>query len=173
MLKKILNFYDVNVQEIPLNVVLRNSYFAHPENILLATLGNDNEDICSMGISKVLCLRKNVKESIDSDKSSIRLFEVPQLNLKAVSYYKLVDEEIYLQQPPAIAHLTDAEIEDCKMIPLHLNHPWHNQAVERHVKMVTEASSEVAKYEGKDGLIKQKIKSRKLMKQCNTKMHFK
>ena len=58
------------------------------------------------GISKVLSIRKNAKETICTDianegpeKSSIRdgssvhVFDVPTMNLKAASYYELVDEE--------------------------------------------------------------------------------
>jgi len=45
MLKKILNFFDVNIQEIDLNVILQSSYFVQPENILLTMLGDDDEDI--------------------------------------------------------------------------------------------------------------------------------
>jgi len=35
--------------------------------------------------------------------------------------------------------------------PLVLQHPCHNQAVERHVKLVTEAASVVTRYKKRDG----------------------
>ena len=74
--------------------------------------------------------------------------------------------------PPAIRHLSDSEIEDCRMKPLILCRPCHNQTVERHVKLVTEASAQVTGFERRDGLIRQKIRSRKLLKKFNTKMQF-
>ena len=53
-----------------------------------------------------------------------------------------------------------------------LDIPCHNQAVERHIKVVTEASMLVYGFERRDGLIRQKLKSRKLMKCFNTKKQF-
>ena len=55
---------------------------------------------------------------------------------------------------------------------LKLDHPCHNQAVERHVKVVTEASGQVVGYEKRDGLIRQKLKSRMIMKKFDTKQQF-
>ena len=40
----------------------------------------------------------------------------------------------------------------------------HNQDVEQHVKLVTEASMSVAGHEKRDDLIRQRIRSRKLIK---------
>ena len=83
-------------------------------------------------------------------------------------YYQLTCS----QQPPAIAHLTNDSIEDCRMKPLLLYHSCPNQTVERHVKLVTEAFTQVAGFERRDEIIKQKIKSRSLMKICDNKMQF-
>ena len=99
-------------------------------------------------------------------------FHLPTLNLEADAYYELTDLEICLQQPPAIRHLSDSEIEDCRMKPLILHHPCYNQTVERHVKLVMEASAQVTGFERRDGLIRQNIRSRKLLKKFDTKMQF-
>ena len=53
-----------------------------------------------------------------------------------------------------------------------LDHPCHNQAVERHVKAVTEVSGQVVGYERRDGLIRQKLKSRMIIKKFDTKQQF-
>jgi len=58
------------------------------------------------------------------------------------------------------------------MKSLLLYYPCHNQTVERHVKLFTEASAQVAGFERRDGIIRQKIKSRSLMKKFDTKMQF-
>ena len=55
-------------------------------------------------MNHVLSLRKN--------DTSVRLFHLPTLNLEADTYYELADLEICQQQPPAIRHLSDSEIED-------------------------------------------------------------
>ena len=39
---------------------------------------------------------------------TVRLFDLPTLNLKANSYYKMVNLTSCHQQPPAIRHLTDS-----------------------------------------------------------------
>ena len=75
-----------------------------------------------MVVAKVLTLRKQVaEESANNDdwphalnSSSIRLFDVLTLNLEANAYYELA---------PAIASLTDREIEECLKKPLVLHHP--------------------------------------------------
>ena len=88
-------------------------------------LGDDDQAVRDKGVNHVLSLRKN--------DTSVRLFHLPTLNLEADTYYELADLEICQQQPPATRHLSDSEIEDCRMKPLILHHPCHNQTVERHL----------------------------------------
>ena len=38
-------------------------------------------------------------------------------------------------------------------------HPCHNQRVEHHAKLVTEASASVAGHDNRDGMIRQRIRS--------------
>ena len=62
--------------------------FAHPENVLIAMLGDEKESARNVGVAKGLRLRKQVaEESANSDdwphalnSSSICLFDVPTLN---------------------------------------------------------------------------------------------
>ena len=42
-----------------------------------------------------------------------------------------------IKQPPAIKSFSDLDIDDILNTPLKLDHPCHNQSVERHVKLVT------------------------------------
>jgi len=51
--------------------------------------------------------------------------------------------------------------------------PCHTQAVERHVKMVTEAGKSVCGKERREGYIRAKIASRKNMTKYNTKCDWK
>jgi len=143
-------------------------------------LGDGDEQIRSMAVTNVIALHKELvlssaaEESSSSERrsSSICLFHLPTINMKTDVYYQLADTETCSQQPPAIAHLTNDSIEDCRMRPLLLYHPCHNQTVEQHVKPVTEASTQVAGFECRDGITRQKIKSRSLMKKFDTKMQF-
>ena len=77
-----------------------------------------------------------------------------------------------MHKPPALKHLLNKKIEAFQQHKFNLEHPCHNQAVKRHTKLVSEASAAVAGLKNRDGLIRQKIRSRKLMKTFNTKKQF-
>ena len=79
--------------------------FAHPENILIAMLGDDKESVGNVGVAKVLPLRKRIAEESEHNDdwprvlngSSIRLFYVPTLNVEVNAYYELANVDSYLQ----------------------------------------------------------------------------
>jgi len=77
-----------------------------------------------------------------------------------------------LRPPPAVMDLDDTSIVQMLTKPLVLQHSCHNQSVERHVKLVTEAASVVTRYEKRDGMIRQKIQSRLLMSKFDSKQKF-
>ena len=118
-------------------------------------LRDDNKNVRNVEVAKILALPKQVaEESANNDdcphllnSSSIRFCDVPTLNLKANAYNELANVDSYQQQPPAIASLTDTEIEECLKKPLVLHHPCHNQSVKRRVKLITEASAQDAEFE--------------------------
>ena len=126
-----------------------NGYFAHQENVLIAMVGDNYENVRNVGVAKVLARRKQVAEenANDNDRplalnnSWICLFDVPTLNLEAHAYHELANFHSYQQQPPASASLTDTEIEECPKKPLVLHYLSHCQSVERHIKVVAEASA--------------------------------
>ena len=186
MMKRILSFPCKRIRDISLPVVERNAFFAHPENILLGMLGSEDEEIRRLGVNKVLSFRKEIpryninpdyengrtQEEIETQ-SGIRKFQVPKININADVFYRMVDvDDISVQEPPLLKHLSTHDIENIRSVPLKLGHPCHNQKVERHIKLVSEASGVVTTFERRDGLIRQKIKSRKLMKSFDSKSSF-
>ena len=74
--------------------------------------------------------------------------------------------------PPILQQLNYNEIQNLRLIPFSSKHECHSQNVERHIKLVTEASSAVAGHDRRDGLIRNKIRSRKLMKNFECKRSF-
>ena len=74
-----------------------------------------------------------------------------------------------ISEPPAIRYLNEENLTKVKTNSLKLMHACHNQAFERHVRIVCEAVSQVMSLEKQDGFIRQKIRSRKLVKQFDTK----
>ena len=196
IIEKIEKFPNKRIKDISMKVIQRNAFFAHPENVLLAMMGDEDADVRRIAVNKIQAIRGNlpnfviesgqfdsgtIEQSDEEDQpsassnldSEIRRFLIPKLNTNAKVYHKLVNlNSPDVTEPPATKQYRNDEIEIIRNVPLVLKHPCHNQAVERHVKLVTEASSAVAGFERRDGLIRQKIKSRKLMKCSNRKNQF-
>ena len=167
MLTRVKNFPDKKVSKIAVEVVRRNSFFAHPENVILGMLASPDSRIREKGITHILCLREKTKST------TIRKFVVPQVDIKAKCFHEISDlNDDNLEEPPLTRNLSFNELKSISEAPLILKHPCHNQNVERHVKMVTEASSSVFTFNRRDGLIRQKVKSRKLIKTFENKGQF-
>ena len=184
-----VNFPNQNVVKIGLDVLQRNGYFAHPENVLVAMLGDDNEDLRRLAVNKIFAIRSKIPNvviendnfeggfikpvGVFDDSSTIQKFLIPKINFMAKSYHKMVNMNLPdITEPPATRLQSDEAINSLRLTPLRLDHPCHNQAVERHVKLVTEASAAAATFERRDGIIRQRIHSRKLMKCFETKKQF-
>ena len=181
------------VKHVALQNIQKNAFFAHPENSLLAMLGDDNKDVRKQAVSRVQAIRetsKNLDHKLTSENPkslgksdefnmydpcvNVRRFEVPKaINTNAKSFFEMVNlDDSDFQQPHAINDLSSSEIASTAGNPLKLDHPRHNQAVEKHGKVVTEASDQVVGYERRDGLFRQKLESRMIMKKFDTKQQF-
>lgn len=156
-------------------VIQRNAFFAHPENILLAMLTDKDADIRQLALKKI----HEAKIKSLSSENEIRQFEVPTLNFEAVTYTEIIDWsgcEVFV--PPALKNLKIDEIEkflEDNEVPStwdFVEYPCHTQAVERTVKLVTEASSKVYGQENRDNHIKTILKSRSSMPSFKTKKDF-
>jgi hypothetical protein len=152
-------------------VLQRNGYFRHPEDLLLSMISDDRKAIRELGLHRILKARAQVK-------STIRVFTVPQLNLEATDYIDLIDwKNNDITEPPLIADLSNDEIRrvvESGEIPMieFPRFPCHTQAVERCVKVVTEASVAVCGATARDGFIRSRLESRKLMQSFNTKSQY-
>ena len=112
-------------------------------------------------------------EEIELD-MSIREVRVPRLKWQAHSYHTMINwKKELVTEPPFLSSLTDEQlisILDCPLqVPLWLN---NTQAVERGIKAVTEAATAVTGQVERDGFIKQRMYSRKLMPKFNSKKDF-
>ena len=144
----------------------RNAYFAHPENILLAMIYDEDAPTRKMAWEKILKARhsefkeksKSGKKRTEKNKqgNKIRTFKVPTLDFGAKRFYDIIDwDSIELTVTPLIVQLSEAEIEANiassapHTSPTVYGMPCHTQAVERLVKVVTESSSAVASSEAR------------------------
>ena len=90
-----------------------------------------------------------------------RSFKVPKLNFEAEDYTKLIDFDALdpVLEPPLTKvmcpALTDEELHSIPSLPC------HTQAVERCIKLVTEASQKVCGAKARDGYIINTLKSQK------------
>lgn len=110
-----------------------------------------------------LAIRKILKSRPNSQKKNIRIFRVPKLNFAAQDYIDLIDWFGDVTEPPLTMHIPDEDllcmIQDQETINFK-RFPCHTQAVERTVKIVTDASSTVCGPKARDGYIRAKLKAR-------------
>ena len=152
-------------------VIQNNAYFAHPENLLLAMIYDESAIIRELGLRRILKARECAEETIP------RTFKLPKLIFSATSYYSMINwQTIQVTEPPATKKLSTEDIitlvntkELPKLIP---DFPCHTQAVERLIKLVTEASTSVVGNEARDGYIRNKIEGRKKLPKFETKKQY-
>ena len=142
-------------------VIQHNGYFGHPENLLLSMINDDSAAVRELGLRRIIKAREINKNA------TLRMFELPKLRFDANHYYEMIDwQTIKLSEPPMTMALPTSEIQEAinseqKKLCLTVDFPNHTQAVERMIKLVTEAASSVIGEEARDGLIRARIEGRK------------
>jgi len=151
-------------------VIERNAYFAHPENILLAMLVDERMFVRELAMRRILKAR--------TETYRLRKFVVPKLNFNAKDYIELIDwQHTDISEPPLFANIAVDDIEmlvASRTVPSldFPKYPCHTQAVERCVKLVTEAASSVCGARARDGFIRVRLESRKIVPHFNTKSKY-
>lgn len=147
--------------------ISRNAYFAHVENILICMLADTNLDRRSKAVDIILQCREAGRFS----NNAIRQFRVPTINFSAIDYVDLIDwKEVY--EPPITMNLTNEDIKHLKDVPISLDYSNNTQCVERCVQLVSDASKSVYGFEARDGFIRARICSRKLMPKFDSKQDY-
>lgn len=169
---KLSRYLSEDLKNIIDPVIQRNGYFAHPENILLAMISDERQHIRELGIRRILKARTQAKGK------QVRLFNIPKINFNADDYYGLVDWT-RVTEPPLTMHISDEELKNI----IHNNQadalidfprfPCHTQAVERCVKLVTEAAAAVCGADARHGFILSRLDSRRIMPSFSTKCEYK
>ncbi|KAK0045507.1 hypothetical protein Bpfe_025113 [Biomphalaria pfeifferi] len=143
----------------------------HPENLLIAMVTDDRDHIKQLGLRRILKARQE-------QKTGIRKFCIPRLNFDSTDCVDLINwQEAEVTAPPLFANIPISEItsrihdQNNIMLPI-IQVPCHTQAVERHVKLVTEASQSVCGERARNGFIKNRILSRQQMTAFNQKTHY-
>ncbi|KPU75627.1 uncharacterized protein Dana_GF26820 [Drosophila ananassae] len=128
-------------------VIQHNAYFAHPENLLLSMLTDENLNLRKIGLQRIL----KAREKTPTAETSVRSFLLPKLNFNATKYYEMIDwSSIVVSPPPVLRNVSNAVLVSSIDNQLSigqsnlLSFPCHTQAVERTVKLITEASKKFA-----------------------------
>jgi len=135
----------------------RNSFFAHSENVILSLMCSSEIETREQGF-KCFQLAKEVCEQP-------RKFVLPQLNTAADELFELLNTNDVWSPPPVLLDVcpldlqiavTNGTVEKyCDGIPC------HSQAVERNVRLVSEASTSACGFSNRHGIIQATIESRK------------
>ena len=164
---KLLQLLPQNIIDTVKPTVSRSAYHAHPENLLLSMLDDDNEIVRKKAISIIQDIRIKTPGPI----RPIRPFKVPTLLYNADTYHEIIDwEKETLTEPPLTYCLTDDELMHIAEEPLNVP-PYrsHTQSVERAIRLVTNASTQVYGIDSVRGLIKSKVSSRQKYKKADTR----
>ena len=134
-------------------------------------LGNDEKS--DQAIQIILKIGKAVSLEENHKGLQVRQFVIPPIDWKATTCYKMsILSATKMSDPPAIRVKFTLAIKAFAGNKLLLMHPCHNQAVERHAKLVTKAATTVEGFPQRDWMIRQKIKSRHLIKCFESKKQF-
>jgi hypothetical protein len=159
-----------SLREIIDKVLQRNAFFAHQENILLAMIFDSRANMKTLAYRRILAVREK--------RSNVRKFELPKLNFNANDYTDMIFwQEVDRCEPPIMQQYSSNDIRNLmndKISPTLeiVQYPSNTQAVERAVKMVTEASQAVYGAQERDQLIKVRILSRSQREKFDTKSQY-
>lgn len=93
-------YLNAPLKEILGKVIQRNGYFGHPENILIAMLGDDRQIIRKLSYQRILKARaKNTLE--------LQTFKVPALNFDAKDTDLIMWQDCQITEPPLTFNLSD------------------------------------------------------------------
>ncbi|GBN51476.1 hypothetical protein AVEN_5714-1 [Araneus ventricosus] len=127
-------------------------------------LVDEIEHIRELGFRRILKARQIVPM-----KKTVRNFVPPKINFQASDWIEIINwNSCVVYPPPMLRDLSEHGIKsvinsDTTPIREILKFPCYTHAVERCIKLVTEASNKVCGHEARDGYIRETLKSRSVM----------
>ncbi|GBN52497.1 hypothetical protein AVEN_259693-1 [Araneus ventricosus] len=163
-------YHGINEPVIP-----RNAHFAAPENMLLDMLTDERCHVRTLAARRIIKARE-----IGPDGNCVRRFVIAAVNFRVTDYVDLINWQACNVTPPTVLrHISSHEL--LKMIQDDVSmdgrdfikFPSHTQAVQRIVKLVTEASRKRVGPHNGDVFIRATLESRKQMSQFESKKDYK
>ncbi|GBN41734.1 hypothetical protein AVEN_192267-1 [Araneus ventricosus] len=137
-------------------------------------LVDEREHIRELGYRRILRARQ-----IGPKKKTVRNFLAPKINFQASDYIQIINWNSFAVYPPLMLRdLSEDDVKslinsDTTSIREIQKFPCHTQAVERCVKLVTEASNKVCVHKARNGYIRATLKSRSVLRNFSKKSDFK
>lgn len=156
-------------------VIQRNAYFCHVENILFAMLTDQQNHIRQLACRRILAAR-------EVSTVGVRMFRVPKVNFAAQNNVELIDwtsTEKYV--PPVLksvskeqlqAYISNSETTQSTQLIDFPKFPCHTQGTARCIRLVTEAAAAVWGQKRRDRFIRARMDSRRKMKSFETKSEY-
>ena len=148
------------VKNIIMDVVVRGSYHAHAENILLAQLCSDSKEEREFALEKILLLRNGS----DIGDMSVRTHKTPAINLDATCVKELIDWKEKIYEPVFTCNMSIDALQSLRDEALQIP-PFsvHTQSCERAVQEVSKAICAVYGEKRRDGFIRARVDHREVL----------
>ena len=144
--RRYLNGEDLQVVQ---KSVAHNAYMAHPENVVLGMLGDENPVIREEAVQLIRRMRDR------RGAWPVRRFRKPEIKLEAGHYTELVNVHAAAAaadvEPPYCGLVSDTDLEQCLETPLVTRIPCNTQSTERAVRCTTESAARVSGARWQDG----------------------
>ena len=149
-------------------VLTRNSFWAHPENIVISMMGDEDKEVRREAVNWV----KRARQEFDPAKHP-RQFFPPPVDFTATSYTKMVDwEQMDCTEPPLTKDMSLAELDEVvEKAHQFEDFPNHTQQVEAAVRVVHDTATRRASHRARDNLIHQLLEGKKHCSTFRTKRH--
>lgn len=161
------------LREIIYPVIQHNSYFAHPENVLLAMLFDDRESIRHLAIKKIMHYRDQLH-----DPTKLREYKKFKINFDCLDYVDMIDlhDDNILSEPPFTKNIPyDYLKEYLELDTLPISDPkipCHIQGTERCIQLLTTVSRRVTA-KNREAVMGVTIESRKKIPRLESKQDLK
>ena len=147
-------------------VLNRNSFWAHPENIVISMMGDEDKEVRREAVNWV----KRARQEFDPANHP-RQFFPPTVDFTATSYTKMVDwEQMECTEPPLTRDMSEAELDEVVEKAYKFeDFPNHTQQVEAAVRVVHDTATRRASHRARDNLIHQLLEGRGKCSKFKTK----
>ena len=144
------------------------THWAHPEAVLLAMAAGQDPLMRARAVQAIQRCRQQPRGQ------EVREFKIPSVNFAASDFTQLFDwDRVAISEPPLTMSMSDAAIEDIRCTPLEVDaYPVHTVAVERTVKVVTEAAGAVVGEEQRHGYICNRLRHRQQLPAFTSKQSW-